>query len=154
MTLLSPTAAQASKTHPVLVIGKDVGHDSFAAALIQDDIAIGRAAGRWARSRLRDGGNTVVVVEHDPVMIGAADRLISARAKRDTDAPSFDATDGLQQLAGAREAFRREPTAAGLTRIQSLCGAIVGAMQSQPVLAEQTRRINCDPGAASESAAA
>lgn len=81
-----------------------------------------------------------------------ADRLITARAKRDTDTPNFDASDGLQQLASAREAFRREPTSDGLAKIQSLCGAIVGAMQSQPVLAEQTSRINCDPGAASEAA--
>ncbi|MFY0612170.1 MAG: hypothetical protein JXQ99_11630 [Hyphomicrobiaceae bacterium] len=82
-----------------------------------------------------------------------ASRMIDARAKRDTAAPSFDATDGLQQLATAREAFRREPDAKGLGKIQNLCGAIVSAMQSQPVLKEQTSRINCDPGAASEAAA-
>ncbi|MGI9479300.1 MAG: hypothetical protein ACR2PI_21540 [Hyphomicrobiaceae bacterium] len=81
-----------------------------------------------------------------------ATRMIDARAKRDDGAPSFNATDGQQQLASAREAFRREPTAAGLTRIQSLCGTIVGAMREQPVLQAQTSRINCDPGAASEAA--
>ncbi len=81
-----------------------------------------------------------------------ASRMIDVREKRDTETPSFDATNGLQQLATAREAFRREPTSAGLSKIQSLCGAIVGAMQGQPVLRDQTAGINCDPGAASESA--
>ncbi len=80
-----------------------------------------------------------------------ASQMITARAKRDTETPSFNATDGLQQLASAREAFRREPTVTGLTKIQNLCSAIVGAMQAQPVLKQQVDRINCDPGAASEA---
>jgi hypothetical protein len=81
-----------------------------------------------------------------------ASRLIDARSKRVEDTPAFDANSGVQQLAAAREAFRREPTAARLSRIQSLCGSIVGAMQSQVALKNQTRGINCDPGQASEAA--
>ena len=82
-----------------------------------------------------------------------ASQMIDARAKRDTNASSFDATDGLQQLATARDVFRRQPTTAGLSKIQSLCGAIVGAMQGQPILKQQVSRIDCDPGAASEASA-
>jgi hypothetical protein len=81
-----------------------------------------------------------------------ASRLIDARAKRVEDTPTFDANSGVQQFAAAREAFRREPTATGLSRIQSLCGSIVGAMQSQAALKDQTRGISCDPGQASEAA--
>lgn len=56
---------EISKLHrdgfPIIVVGQDVGHDEFAAALIPNDRVIGRAAGRWARQRLPDGGNIVAL---------------------------------------------------------------------------------------------
>lgn len=111
--------------------------DAARAKLTQSETELTKTDGEIAKLRSRSD---------------TASRMIDARAKRDTEAPTFDATNGLQQLATAREAFRREPTAAGLSKIQSLCGAIVGAMQSQPVLKSQTAEINCDPGATSEAA--
>ena len=47
--------------HPVVVVGQDIGHDDFAVALIPDDLVIGRAAGRWARRQLPEGGNIVAL---------------------------------------------------------------------------------------------
>ncbi|MBU2533407.1 MAG: hypothetical protein KKB37_11745, partial [Alphaproteobacteria bacterium] len=81
-----------------------------------------------------------------------ASRLIAARANRTATIPSFDASNSLQELAKARDAFRRQPTAEGLASIQILCGTIVGAMQSIEPLKGRISSLSCDPGAASEAA--
>ena len=84
-----------------------------------------------------------------------AARMIEARARKVSEIPSFDATTGVQQLAEAREGFRREPTAEGLAAIQNVCGALAGALRDQgdPGTRQSASTINCDPGAASEAAA-
>jgi chaperonin cofactor prefoldin len=84
-----------------------------------------------------------------------AARMIEARAKTVSEIPTFDATTGVQQLAEAREGFRREPTAEGLAAIQNVCGALAGALRDQgdPGTRQSATAIDCDPGAASEAAA-
>ncbi len=46
---------------PVLTLRQDIGHDSFNAAFLPDDIAIGRAAADWVVKTLADGGNVVAL---------------------------------------------------------------------------------------------
>ncbi len=84
-----------------------------------------------------------------------AERMISARAKSVREMPAFDATTGVQQLSEAREAFRREPTAERLTSLQTVCGALAGALRDQgdPTTRQSANQVDCDPGAASEAAA-
>jgi hypothetical protein len=81
--------------------------------------------------------------------------MIAARAKSVAEMPAFDATTGAQQLSEARDAFRREPTAERLSRLQTVCGALAGALRDQadPATKQSANQIDCDPGVASEAAA-
>jgi len=84
-----------------------------------------------------------------------AARMIAAREKTVSAAASFDASTGVHQLADAREAFRRQPTAERLSQVQSVCTALAGALRDQgdPATQREAGTIDCDPGAASEAAA-
>lgn len=83
-----------------------------------------------------------------------AEQLIQmAQQARTRDEPQFDPTNGLRQLERARINFRQNPTKEGLTRLQSLCTTLVGAMSGVPTLKDKARAIDCDPGDASEAAA-
>lgn len=81
-----------------------------------------------------------------------ATRLIDSRAQRVDNSPTFNASNGVQQLAAAREMFRRDPTQQNLGNIQSICGGLSAAMQSQSALKPLVAGVSCDPGAASEVA--
>lgn len=67
--LLPPSDASLDTTiekihkaeHPIIVLGNDVGHENFAAVMLRDDVAIGRAAAHWTIDTLPEGGSVVVI---------------------------------------------------------------------------------------------
>ena len=82
-----------------------------------------------------------------------ASRLIELAEKTGgANEPAIDPSDGMRQLERARVAFRQAPTQAGLAQIQSLCTTLVGAMTQVPSLKAEARKVDCDPGQASEAA--
>ncbi|MEM1306513.1 MAG: hypothetical protein AAGG99_03225, partial [Pseudomonadota bacterium] len=64
----------------------------------------------------------------------------------------LDPTAGVADLEKLRQRFRQAPTAERLAEMQRLCVAVQAAGQKIPTLAERAAAINCDPGAASETA--
>ena len=82
-----------------------------------------------------------------------ADQLIKTQLQTTATVSNANPSDGLAELAAAREEFRREPTVEALARVQNACGNILGAMLDAPTLREQAANIQCEAGAATEAAA-
>ncbi|MEL6422228.1 MAG: hypothetical protein AAFQ42_07270 [Pseudomonadota bacterium] len=97
------------------------------------------------RARLAEIGRALIDVER--TRTEAQQSLsIFEQSGRNTLSGDLDAAGGIRALEEARKKFRREPTEAGLERVQQLCTSLDATMREVKVIGASGEVVNCDTG--------